>query len=373
MNKLAALILAVLVVVLLAVPAVADDGYVYRDGYYWLHGKAYKKEQYWVPGAYYWHCGYQYQYPGSWQWRYVEYPVATVYKETYKEPTVTYKDKDWRNRLLDIAENRDKHEAEIRKGAFEQKYFLDAVNSLGLTGNFRWQNYGAGPPYPAGGELGFSAGYGHGAALLPLNGLYTQTGTYQLGSYGVNASTVYGTSAKYLAEAYGDTNLNQLYQQANRLAENAQKLGGDATSNFSQLVREEGSNKARVAEIIARAEALRLMSQALDGPPKTFTETKSVEIKPDRGGDDAAKQQSALIRERFELSWKDNCAACHDGPKAKGGFTKEVFLKMSKKEQMEHVFPLFTTPDPDKMMPRAKDGGPGKRMSDEEIKVWMKV
>ena len=376
MKRFAVLLLAALAVALVSVPAWADDGYTYRDGYYWRDGHAYKREQHWVAGSTYYSCGQWYQNPGHWAWKYVEYPVA--HKEVYKEPAVSHKDPDWRNRLLDIAAARDKAEAETRKGAYEQKYFLDAVNALGLTGNFRWEGYGAAPPYPAGG-VGLAAGYGHaGAALLPLNGLYTQSSTYQLGGYGVNASTVYGTSAKYLADAYGDTNLNQLYQQANRLAENAQKLGGQATTEFNSLVQQEGTNKARVAETIARAQALRLLAEALDGPAKTFTQTQSVEVKPaadhkaDGGGEgDGRQRQAAAIRERFEASWAASCAACHTGDKAKGGFTKEVFLKMSRQERMKDVFPLLTTPDPDKLMPRAVGGGPGKRLTDDEIKAWM--
>lgn len=360
---------------------VDSNGYTYNNGYWWKDGYAYKYEKYWVPGTGYYQYGCYYTTPGYWAYKYVQYPVAQ-YKEPEKK--VSAADPDWRSKLLDIAGNRDKYEAQARKAAYEQKAFIDSVGALGLTGNFRWEGYGT-SPYPAGyGGYG-AATYGATtyAAALPLNGLYAHHQQLQFGSYGANASTVYGTTLKSLADPYADNALPQLYQQANRLAENAQRLSGQATQDFGALVKEEGGNRARVAEILARAEAVKQFMGTLDGPPKTVTESRTFEFKSDTqsgaapaaippagdGGFRATAAAGGGRKAQFEALFAAKCGACHTGTAAKGKFTLAAYYKMSTDDKLK-VWSLLVTKDKDRVMPRTVDGGPGELLSQDEVRLF---
>lgn len=323
---------------------VNDAGYTWRNGYWWKDSHAYKYEKYWVPGSCYFYGGYYHQDPGHWDHKYVEYPVANYVPPVQK---VTYRDADWKAKLLDIAAARDKWEGDIRRGAYEQRYFMDSVDALGLKGNFHWGGYGASPPY---GDV----------TAYPLNGVLRSS--LQFGSYGANASTIYGSSYKQIAEQYGDANLSQLYQQANRLAENAQKLGGQATADFSGLVQAEGSNRARVAEILARGEAAQRVLQSLDGPPRTETRTLEFKI----GG---ASQAASGPKQQFESVFSTRCGACHSGAKPKAGFDLTKYYGMTP-EQKGQVWELLVTKDRDKMMPRSRDGAAAEYLPLAEVKLF---
>ncbi len=383
---------AVLVLALCLTPAAKADnysngyvdgnGYTYNNGYWWKDGYAYKYERYWVAGTSYYQYGCHYTTPGYWAYKYVQYPVAQ-YKEPEKK--VSYTDPDWRSKLLDIAGNRDKYEAQARKAAYEQKAFIDSVGALGLTGNFRWEGYGTSPYPPAALTGGYGGYYQHLSygATLPLNGLYSHQQQLQLGSYGANASTLYGNTLKQLADPYADNNLPQLYQQANRLAENAQRLSGQATQDFGLLVKEEGGNRARVAEILARAEAVRQFMSTIDGPPKTVTETKTFEFKSDTvqvgpaaGGVPAGdpnylkvNPQATGRKAQFEAVWKARCASCHTGTAAKAKFTLETYYKMTADEKLK-VWQLLVTKDKDRVMPRTASGGPGELLTQDEVRLF---
>lgn len=320
---------------------VNSDGYTFNSGY-WYYGaspQAYYRTLISTPGYY----SYGYYYPGSSYYQYTAYypPKAAV----------SYTDPDWRTKLLDIAQQRDKTEGKVRLGAFEQQYFLESVRALGLEGNFTWRGYGAVPPYPV-------IGAAH----------YAQ-------SYGANATTQYGYSYSTIAQLYGDnTNLNSLYQQAAQLTRQLLQLGGEANAGFQALVNTEGGNRARVAEIIVKGQMAMQILNALNAP--STVETRGFSFKVEPNGNVQRQEQNVSPETKNELMrlWKINadarCAECHSGKTVKGGFNLADYPRYDP-AQKQAVWLRLTTTDPDKVMPRLKDGTPGRRLTPEELKLWV--
>lgn len=336
-----------LLLMIVSVTAQATD-YTYRDGYYWSGSRAYTRSLYQYPG--YWSYGVYY--PGAYYYQYTEVPVATQYKETVKE-TVKYTDRGWREKLLELAAQRDKFEGEIRKNAHEQAYFLDGIKALGLQGNFGWSGYGAVPP----GASGSSYGYGYG---------YSQT-------YGANATTKYTYNS--LSQLYGDGDLSQLYQAANQLAQNAQRLGGEATSGFTALAGQEGANRARVAEILAKGQMAQQVLQALDSAPPSVSKAFSFKFNERGVFENKASGQldpklSGELSDQFSAVASARCASCHSGATKKGGFDVYAYPTMSAEEKQK-VWMRLASDNEGIVMPRAADGRAGKRLTVEEFRAFI--
>lgn len=351
------------------------NGYVNSDGYSWYNGYWYRGDLGYTRALYqrpgYYSCGYYY--PATSYYRY-------SYSHTYqRQPAkVSYETPDWRTKLLDIAGQRDKAEASIRKGIFEQQYFMEAVKGLGLEGNFRWQNYGIAPPY---------------SPQAYVNG--NSYGSLNLSSAGVNGSSLYGYSYNSIANLYGDASLNVLYQQANRLTENAQKLSGQATTEFNSLIGAEGHNRARVAEILAKGQAAQEVLRAMDGSSaKIETKTYSFKVVPGPDGKpqmqkvngDAPQQMQRVNGDQpqpqiqpqngqdtsqlWQAAAKNRCASCHGGAKKEGGFDISLYPTMTPEQKLKVVSRILTTEEA-KRMPRNPDGTPSSRLPIEEIQLWL--
>jgi mono/diheme cytochrome c family protein len=147
----------------------------------------------------------------------------------------------------------------------------------------------------------------------------------------VNANTVYGYSGQSfnsIASFYGDYNAMALFQMANRQQENAQKGADQAGKQFAELLAQEGGNRSRVAEIMAKAELLRAMF-----PPESRIETKSSSWKsepPPMPSVDPPQAQLEPVA--LKQAWAGHaakaCGACHGGGKAEGGFALASYPTM---------------------------------------------
>ena len=304
----------VLSLVLVCIPStvsadsvVNSDGYVYSDGFYVKDGVTYTRTDnwQWVPPCY---VCYKYQ---AGYWKFLGYTYTPVQLPTAKDP-------EWRTKLLGIAAARDKAEARLRTAAIEQQHFLEAVNALGFQGNFRLEAYGRNPVGPT--------GYGN----------------LQLSNAGVNGNTIYGYTYASVADAYGNTDLNALYQQSSRLTQNAQTLAGQANSEFSQLVSQAGSNAARVAEILAKGQAGRLVIDGINSP--------GVRVKTKGSG--TVTVPTEANKEFLKLSGPATCVACHSGNKLEGGFDVSKITTMTADEIVGKVLPRLVSADEKKRMPK---------------------
>lgn len=337
-----------LTIPLISTPQTVEAGYYYYgtyasyyDGNFHYHEAGYGTDGLWYPaGNYSWING---------QWYLQGYGFgAGVAKKVDYTP-------DWKKQLLNIAANRDKVEGRLRENALDQQHFLQAAEALGLKGNFNWSNYGQHPGFP-----GYGAG-GYGAGL----------GSIGLGSYGATSDTVYGYTYNTIKDVYGDTNLAALYQQASRLAENAQNLGGQATQGFQDAVAKEGDNRSRVAEILAKAQAAKVALDAANLPPQSHTETKSstVVVTPTAPVGTPNPAPSPNLSGWAEVA-SNRCASCHSdktqgGPKGK--FNIVDYPKLAP-EQKAKVLERIFTEDLGRVMPRSADGKGAPLSAQEKVK-----
>lgn len=293
-------------------PAVqATDGYVYgtSSGYYYKNGAPYTrsdikwyKDWYWV-NAYY--DSYGCYKPGYWSYSWKSYYDYT--------PVQVKANGDWRSKLLDIAHDRDKIEGDLRKQAAEQQYFESSVRVLGLEGNFRWDGYGTSP--------------------------YNYASYSQLSAYGVQGTTVYGYSYKQAQDAYGQTDLNLLYQQYGHSVERAQQLAGQAQLGMTEFVKLTADQQARLAEINVRGA---IMLEALKATPQVKTETKVFSFGSVKSpgivvdGNPKVQVQGLVDQAAFlKLAGPGKCVDCHSGKQPRGGWSIETYhpWTASKKER----------------------------------------
>lgn len=317
-----ALLLVGLVTLLVCIPSapaaevVNSEGYVFSEGYFVKNGVTYTRVDNWLWVAPCYMCG-RYQ-AGYWEFKGYTYTPVSL-------PVAS--DPEWRTKLLGIAAARDKAEGRLRQFAQDQNHFLEAVNALGLSGNFRYEAYGRNPVYP------------------------TAHGNLQLSHAGVNGNTIYGYSYSKVADAYGQTDLNQLYQQSSRLTLNAQTLAGTANSEFAGLVQQAGGNAARIAEIFAKGEAGRKVIDGINSPgSRVETKINGTAVSPNVVGPPTEDQAQGLSFLR--LSGPATCVACHSGNKLEGGFDIAKLPGMSATDIVNKVLPRLVSSDDKLRMPR---------------------
>lgn len=363
MKPLCLTLFAVLAALLLALPAGSSEyydgyqtpaGFTYHagDGYWWRGGVAYSRTLVSKPGYYY--CGAYYAGSSYWEYSAANY---TPPKASYAVPYT----KDWKTKVLEVAAQRDDHAA-----------YLQTLKALGLPAPI---DQG---PVPGGGYR--RAGYGAGSPLYSLSGYGSNL---QLGTYGANGQTIYGYSLSSVKDFYGSTDLNGLYQQAARLTSNAQQLAGQGNADFSDLVRSAGANQARVAEILAQAEAAARALNAAKGPPVTVQNQQSFSFQarpvappvpvpvPNPGaappvgppapvgplvpapGSEPAMPRANAPGAAFQVLIQNRCAACHSGKRLEGGFDIAAWPRLDNAAKAR-VIALLTTTDVSRRMPKGK-------------------
>lgn len=351
------LLLTLLLGLLLMGAAIADDqpvgfinsdGYSYSGGGIWtLNGSSFTRSLYQQQSQGGWRCGIYY--PGVQKYFYQYSAYTDPQQVAYTPPKLpSYTDPLWETKILEVAERMD------RENHNHYKY-LQAVQALGLGRPFP----GYGPMQSYGGCQG-QAGYGG-----PRQGPYEAT----LTNYGATAGTQYGYSYNSIASLYGDTNLSALYQQAGQLTQQAQVLGGQANTNFQTLVGQEGGNRARVAEILARGQMAHQVLQALQAPG----EQKGFTFRFKSGGQVERIAEPNVDQEvykgngaAFASVFAANCAQCHSGANPKGKFTAEAYIA-APLDVKQKVWALLTTDDPKIMMPPP----PNKRLTPEGLRAFI--
>lgn len=323
--------IALLALAVAAVPARSDpavgaveDGYTYRDGFWWQGGMPYTRAKVYEPQTYYLNS-YGCYVPS------VRYYTWSYTRAAYAAPTLAVPPytPDWKAAVLKYAAARDDLAA-----------YQAALAALGIKG----QSYD------------FSQG-----------GLYG--GNLNLGSYGANGQSIY-TYQSY-KEAYGSLDLNTLYQQAARLTQGSQQLAGQAHSEFSELVDRAGTNQARVAEILAKAEAARKVLEGVNPQPRTIEKTTIQGSGPAPTDPEAAADLDA--KKFLATVGIPKCGACHTGQDAKGKFLITDYPNMGYKEKMDRVWSRLRPDAPDdKRMPRAADGKPGPALTAAEFAEFVR-
>lgn len=321
MKRLALILIAIFGMATL----VSADDYIQRGDYFYYGGspQAYYRTLITVPGSYS-SCG-RYQQAGYSYYRYIAYtpPAAAALAMPAYSP-------DWRTEVLKYAERRD-----------DRLQYDKVAAALGIY------NPQAAVPYS----------------------------NYQSV---VNASTPYGYSYNSIAHVYGDISPSQLYQQAAQLANGTQQATNAAIAGHQSLVAQDGSNRAKVAEIIAKGQAAAQAFKALQGPNSVQTQVNVSGVTAGVPGVPYEAPQKSFMPsteaaerlQTFQGLVSNKCAACHSGNVKKGGFDISGYLSFSP-EQKQAVFQRLITPDAKAMMPRAADGGPGQRLSVAEMQLFL--
>jgi hypothetical protein len=334
---------------------VNSDGYTYQDGYWAYNGSYYTRTLYESYG--YWRCGVYY--PGS---RYYTYAVAN-----YTPPaaatvaTPSYKP-GWREALLEVAAQRDRLRAEALKNVIDQNAYIESVKALGLDGEFRWPGLGAIPSH-----LLSTPSF---QSSLPYG---SHGNVYNTTTYGANATSQYGISYATLANVYGDNSLPLLYQAMAQAVSGAQRLAGDANSGLQSVVNQEGANRARIAEIITRAQMAEKIIAALQSPGGVSTTGFTFSIGP---GGNLTRSEGVIdnaTREQINTQWQasaQRCMVCHSPAKKSGGFDVTTYPNLDV-EAKNKVWARLTSPDDKIRMPRLPGGGVDKPLPQEELKLWL--
>jgi hypothetical protein len=332
------------------------DQTVFHNGYWFYlsdttYANPYSRVKYQYPVRYINGCAY----PGNFYYQYtrVYLPSAT--------PTV--KSENWRNELLKIAGERDKINGKAQLEILEHTQYMEAVKSLGLAAPI------PSPGYVIGGSYG---GYSGAIGIAPG---YSMSGQYYSYPLVPTASTIYGYGYNAISSFYKDTDLNQLYLQAAQLTAGAQKLAGDANSQFGSLVSQEGSNKARVAEILAKGQVVSQMLQALQNNPIPEAKGFSFTVQP--GGilkkDDSKVEPS--VKEKLQTQLADllasKCSNCHYGKTTKGSWSIESYFSSTQDEKQKRIWPRILSQDQKFLMPRNADGSAGTPLTDVERQLFL--
>lgn len=328
------LIVALGMVLAVSLPALAGGyGYSYYPSYTYYQPN-YNYTWTYYPAEGYWPAG-----------LYAHTTAGWLYKPTYSAPAVsalTYS-ANWRSEYLKLVEKRDDLAA-----------FETARASLGNYASNYTLNYGA-------------VGYGHSNYATPF-----------VGHYGVNGNTAYGYTFNSLAQAYGSTDMNVLYQQASRLAQGAQQLGGQATTDFQGLVQAAGLNQARVAEILARGASASQVLKATE--PQQSASVQQTIIgngggvqQPNVVGPQLPQQQDQAVVQQAQQFLQTiavpQCGSCHGANNPKGGFNVLSIPQMDA-SGLKKVLKRLVSTRPDFVMPR-NSAGVGQRLSDEQLARWI--
>jgi hypothetical protein len=172
-----------------------EDGYTYREGYWWLNSVPYSRTRIEYDG--------QKWGPTGWG-RYGYYPQRYYYFQYTK--VVDYKSNDWRSKFLDVVYNRNEADAYQR-----------AIEALGLPNSFY--------------------------AFPNRYGAYNQL----VGNYGTSGNSVYG----YSFDAYGTADETQAYQSAAALIRQAGNVYQNGLTGHQSLIESRNHGRERIAETLA--------------------------------------------------------------------------------------------------------------------------
>lgn len=292
--------------------------------------------EYTTAGGYYYPAGNYAYYNGNWYMQ----GYSTPYQPQYVGVKTPAYSEGWKTALLAVAKARD-----------DQAAYLKALQALGLQPP-------VGPVGPQGTLTGnFYPPYGY--------------ANPHVGTYGTNGNTVYGYTLKSVQEAYGNTDMNVLYQQAFRLGQGGQQLAQQVTDSFMQLTGAAGENQAAVARILAEGQArAALINSSKLAPSSSITTTVQGYATGQQSGqqqqagpmppvqqpgannpDNPQGQQRVTSAAEFlKLEGPASCVKCHGGQDPKGGFKIADYPNMDFDAHVKVIERIFST-DPKKVMP----------------------
>lgn len=325
---------------------VSAGGYTWRDGYWWLNGRAYTRHK--VQEAYTYYRG-RCAYTGyRWVWRYT--PTVT------KRVVITKQDLSedgWRGKLLELAKQRDSYEGQLRKSAVEHNEFLESLRILGLEGNFKWNGYGYEMQYAQGGHV-----YGQ-------QSQYSQPPAAQ-------GSTIYGY--REMADIYGNVDLGALFNQAMRLRQQSYGNESKATSETHALMGQLAADMRAIKEIEAKGRAAAAALQAAGAKDRATLLREFWQSGGSTTPSGGTQGSTAPVNRNEALTAmtavvKTKCAACHNSEKKNGGLDLSDLTALSA-DQGKKILERIVHSDETKRMPLGPDLKPGTPLTQAEIAAF---
>lgn len=326
------ILMLALKILLLFAGSVSASEYLFSNGYWWKDGQAFTRsivQSYDSRGC----LINSYKY--------------TLYSSAPNVAHVTPETPNWRAKLLEIAEQREKSEAKLRQSAIEHQEYLQALKALGLNGS---------------------------------HGGYTTATTIDAYGYSQRTApqgtTVFGYNE--IADVYGNVDLGDLYQSAIRLAESSNRYGAEATNGTQKLIdnfgdRAQGllSQQLAIAEINAKTagvtNAARALGDAIKAESRLHLEKRTegpAPLPPREGGspildEPTAKQSLDSLASLVQVK----CFACHGGKTTEAGLNLGDLTKLDD-AAVNKILSRVTSANPEKRMP------PGKPLEPEELRLF---
>lgn len=200
---------------------------------------------------------------------------------------------------------------------------------------------------------------------------YTYNITYGQLPVNTGAGTLYGYSYASVADVYGNTDIGALYNQAIRLAGDANAYADKANTNAMSLVAQAGRERAKVAEILAKgqviaqanASAAALAASVSPGPevaPSSHTVVQG------NGQTVVNKDPAPVAAGAVQKIFNEKCVRCHRTGKEAGGLNLEDASRLDA-TQVQKVLARTTSADPSMRMPKSDGNGAAESLSIEEI------
>lgn len=191
-------------------------------------------------------------------------------------------------------------------------------------------------------------------------------------------STVYGYAQANIGYVAPNTvDLAILYNQANRLTEQAQQLAAQANSDFQALVKLEAQNQQQrlqtqgefqiVLKIengqVSVQEPYRLITPQMQNQEcPTGTCLPNIQQSPQPAQVQSSKQTLSL-----DSIVQDKCYKCHNAKNSKGGLSFDVPIGA---DMQQSIIDRITTDDPSLSMPRNADGSAAIKLDKAELEIF---
>lgn len=150
--------------------------------------------------------------------------------------------------------------------------------------------------------------------------------------------TVYGLST--LSQVYGATDLGTLYQQAIRLASDANGYAAQANSGATGLIAQASANQTRIAEIVAKGESVQRAFAAAAPANSATVVTDGFQAQSSASVANVAPLNTGLLESAVR-----KCQACHAEGTAQqlgGGAVLPAFSAMTDEQKNVMAFRLST-------------------------------
>jgi mono/diheme cytochrome c family protein len=222
----------------------------------------------------------------------------------------------------------------------------------------------------------------------PIGSINTDNSTTHSYTYNITygqlpvqqGSTLYGYSYASVADVYGNTDIGALYNQAIRLAGDANAYADRANTNAMSMVAQAGRERAKVAEILAKGQVIAQANASAAALAHAVSPGQEVNVQSSsntvvNGSTSVTKGNGQTVVERDQAPvpqgavqkiFNDSCVKCHRTGKEAGGLNLEDASKLTA-DEVQSVLARITTGDPAKRMPKSDGTGPAESLSVEAI------